>query len=93
MTGKFYLFLLLALANAGNGNNRNQPNVILMMADDQDTELGSLQFMPKLTRYLREEGARKGYSASLKCLHISHLFDAFFPIFANYKWYFLVRKY
>ena len=28
-----------------------------MMADDQDTELGSLQFMPKLNRYLREEGA------------------------------------
>ena len=27
------------------------------MADDQDTELGSLQFMPKLNRYLREEGA------------------------------------
>ena len=27
-----------------------------MMADDQDTELGSLQFMPKLNRYLREEG-------------------------------------
>ena len=27
-----------------------------MMADDQDTELGSLQFMPKLNRFLREEG-------------------------------------
>ena len=27
-----------------------------MMADDQDTELGSLQFMPKLNRYLKEEG-------------------------------------
>ena len=34
-----------------------RPNIILMMADDQDTELGSLQFMPKLNRYLREEGA------------------------------------
>lgn len=33
-----------------------RPNIILMMADDQDTELGSLQFMPKLNRYLKEEG-------------------------------------
>ena len=33
-----------------------RPNIILMMADDQDTELGSLQFMPKLNRFLREEG-------------------------------------
>ncbi len=28
------------------------------MCDDQDVELGSLQFMPKLNRYLREEGAQ-----------------------------------
>ena len=33
-----------------------RPNIILMMSDDQDTELGSLQFMPKLNRYLRDEG-------------------------------------
>ena len=31
-------------------------NIILMMSDDQDTELGSLKFMPKLNRYLKEEG-------------------------------------
>ena len=35
---------------------QRRPNVILMMADDQDVELGSLQFMPKLNRYLKEEG-------------------------------------
>ncbi len=36
---------------------RRRPNVVLVMSDDQDVELGSLQFMPKLNRYLREEGA------------------------------------
>ena len=33
-----------------------RPNIILMMSDDQDTELGSLKFMPKLNRYLKEDG-------------------------------------
>ncbi len=34
----------------------NKPNIVLIMADDQDVELGSLQFMPKLNRNLREAG-------------------------------------
>ena len=34
MTGRLYVFLFLALTNVGNGNNPNQPNIILMMADD-----------------------------------------------------------
>ena len=45
MTGKFYLFLLLALANAGNGNNRNQPNIILMMADDLTKPVDKTKFL------------------------------------------------
>jgi len=44
-------------------------NIILMMSDDQDTELGSLKFMPKLNRYLKEEGAefQNGFVTTPMC--------------------------
>ena len=62
MTGKFYLFLLLALANAGNGKNRNQPNVILMMADDLGYNdlscYGSQKIRTPVLDELAEEGLR-----------------------------------
>lgn len=41
----------------GFDRSKARPNIVLVMSDDQDVELGSLQFMPKLNRLLREEGA------------------------------------
>ena len=73
MTGKFYLFLLLALANAGNGNNRNQPNVILMMADDLGYNdlscYGSQKIRTPVLDELAEEGLRLTdfYSGATVC--------------------------
>ena len=40
-------------------NLPKRPNIVLLMTDDQDTELGSLLFMPKLNKYLKEQGKFK----------------------------------
>lgn len=62
MTGKFYVFLFLALTNVGNGNNPNQPNIILMMADDLGYNdlscYGSQNIRTPVLDKLAEEGLR-----------------------------------
>jgi len=46
-----------------------RPNIILIITDDQDAELGSLQFMPRLARLVGEAGAsyRHGYVTTPMC--------------------------
>ncbi|XP_034947139.1 LOW QUALITY PROTEIN: extracellular sulfatase SULF-1 homolog [Chelonus insularis] len=46
-----------------------KPNIVLILTDDQDVELGSLNFMPRTLRRLRDEGAelRHAYVTTPMC--------------------------
>jgi len=46
-----------------------RPNIILILTDDQDKDLGSLEFMPKLRRFISDEGTvfNSGFSTTPMC--------------------------
>ncbi len=38
------------------GSAATNPNIIFFFTDDQDVEMGSLKYMPKLNQYLTQQG-------------------------------------
>lgn len=55
--------------NSPSAFKERKPNIILILTDDQDVELGSLNFMPRTLRLLRDGGAefRHAYTSTPMC--------------------------
>lgn len=62
------LVLVLAVIT-GTDCSRGQPNIVFILTDDQDTELGSLNYMPKVQKTLMSTGATftHAYSTTPVC--------------------------
>ncbi|EYC29237.1 hypothetical protein Y032_0006g2860 [Ancylostoma ceylanicum] len=50
------VILAMALVAVVFGHGETRKNVVLIITDDQDIELGSMTFMPKVMRLMKEKG-------------------------------------
>jgi arylsulfatase A-like enzyme len=51
------LRLAAAAAALALASSASQPNIVLVVTDDQDVDMGSLDYMPTLRKLLTEQGA------------------------------------
>ena len=72
---KYFLYSLLHILVVvfciaeGAKRLKSKANIVLILTDDQDIELGSLKFMPKLSKYIKDEGAfyQNGFTTTPMC--------------------------
>ncbi|KAI6217667.1 hypothetical protein M3Y99_01756600 [Aphelenchoides fujianensis] len=50
------VFLLVVVGLNARRNESRRPNIVLLLTDDQDIQLGSMEFMPKTLKFLRQRG-------------------------------------
>jgi len=52
------IFSLLCVGYIPSFITAAKPNIVFFFTDDQDVEMGSLNYMPKLNQYLAENGIK-----------------------------------
>jgi N-acetylglucosamine-6-sulfatase len=61
MVFKWVSLISLAMASLCSVVDAKQPNILVILTDDQDKHMGSVENMPKLQQYLVSQGATHNY--------------------------------
>lgn len=60
--------IVLGISHAQHGNGQSKPNILFIFTDDQDLELGSMNYLPTVRTRIRDEGKKNLLQSSLIAL-------------------------